>query len=102
MAMRGLALSNRDTWMYALALFAVQYLIVTLFPDVRGYSGWFLFAFIIGRFVGIQHPPSENEAPLSQGRVILGWIALIIFIICFAPNPLEIVEIIGGEGIQGT
>ncbi|MEQ1585608.1 MAG: site-2 protease family protein [Cyclobacteriaceae bacterium] len=102
MAMRGLALSNRDTWMYALALFAVQYLIVTIFPDVRGYSGWLLFAFIIGRFVGIQHPPSENEAPLSQGRVILGWIALIIFIICFAPNPLEIVEIIGAEGIQGT
>lgn len=102
MAMRGLALSNRDTWMYALGLFVVQYLIVTVFPDVRGYSGWLLFAFIIGRFVGIQHPPSENEAPLSQGRVILGWIALIIFIICFAPNPLEIVEIIGGEGIQGT
>lgn len=102
MAMRGLALSNRDTWMYALALFAVQYLIVTVFPDVRGYSGWLLFAFIIGRFVGIQHPPSENEAPLSQGRVILGWIALIIFIICFAPNPIEIVEIIGTGGIQGT
>ncbi|HRG78538.1 MAG TPA: site-2 protease family protein [Cyclobacteriaceae bacterium] len=102
MAMRGLALSNRDTWMYALALFAVQYLIVTLFPDVRGYSGWLLFAFIIGRFVGIQHPPSENEAPLSQGRVILGWIALIIFIICFAPNPLEIVEIVGEGQVIGT
>lgn len=102
MAMRGLALSNRDTWMYALALFAVEYLIVTVFPDVRGYSGWLLFAFIIGRLVGIQHPPSENEEPLSQGRVILGWIALIIFIICFAPNPLEIVEIVGTGGIQGT
>lgn len=102
MAMRGLSLSNRDTWMYALALFAVQYLLVTLFPDVQGYSGWLLFAFIIGRFVGIQHPPSVDEAPLSQGRVILGWIALIIFIICFAPNPLEIVEVIGTEGTQGT
>lgn len=102
MCMRGLGLSTRDTWMYALALFAVQYLIVSILPDVRGYSGWLLFAFIIGRFVGIQHPPSENEEPLSQGRVILGWIALLIFILCFAPNPLEMVEIVGAGETQGA
>jgi len=50
----------------------------------------------------IKLPPSENEAPLSQGRVVLGWIALIIFIICFAPNPLEIVEIVGEGQVIGT
>jgi membrane-associated protease RseP (regulator of RpoE activity) len=102
LAMRGLGLSNRDTWMYALALFATQYIMVTVFPAARGYSGWLLFAFIIGRFVGIQHPPSENEEPLNQTRVILGWIALIILIICFAPNPLELVEIIGSSDVQNS
>lgn len=94
MAMKGLQLSTRDTIMYALALFAIQYGIVSLFPHVRGYSGWLLFAFLIGRFVGIQHPPSDIEEKLSPTRVILGWIALLIFVLCFTPNPLEIIEVV--------
>lgn len=94
MAMKGLQLSTRDTIMYALALFAIQYGIVSLFPHVRGYSGWLLFAFLIGRFVGIQHPPSDIEEKLSPTRVILGWLALLIFVLCFTPNPLEIIEVV--------
>jgi len=96
LAMRGLQLSTKDTLMYALGLFAVQYLIVTVFPAVHGYSGWLLFAFLIGRFIGIQHPPSEDEQPLSSGRVMLGWLALIIFILCFTPNPLEMIQSVSG------
>lgn len=92
LALHGLQLSKRDTLMYALAIFAVQYVIVNLFPLVRGYSGWLLFAFLIGRFVGIAHPPSADEQPLSRGRVILGWVAVIIFVICFAPNPLDVIQ----------
>jgi membrane-associated protease RseP (regulator of RpoE activity) len=105
LSMRGLQWSQRDTWMYALALFAAQYLTVTLFPLVRGYSGWLLFAFIIGRFIGIQHPPSEVEEKLSRGRQLLGWLAVLIFFLCFAPNPLEIIEVIApsteGSAISG-
>jgi len=93
-SLRGLRLNNRDTWMYALALFAIQYGIVSVFPHIRGYSGWLLFAFLIGRFVGIQHPPSEIEEELSPARKILGWLALFIFIITFTPNPLEIIEVV--------
>ncbi len=102
MALRGLQVSERDTWMYALIIFTVQYAIVNVFPDVRGYPGWLLFAFIIGRFVGVQHPPSEIEQPLSQGRIILGWIALLIFILCFAPNPLELILIVPAEAGQSA
>jgi membrane-associated protease RseP (regulator of RpoE activity) len=101
LAMRGLAMPQRDTWMYAIGLFAIQYGIVSVFPHVIGYTGWLLFALIIGRFVGIQHPPSQDETSLSQGRIILGIIALIIFIICFTPNPLEIVEAVGSSQVSG-
>ena len=94
LAMRGLALSKRDTWMYALGIFVIQYGIVTAFPLVRGYSGWLLFSFLIGRFIGIQHPPSEIEERLSPARIALGWLALLIFVLCFAPNPLEIIEVL--------
>ncbi|MGE0589492.1 MAG: site-2 protease family protein [Cyclobacteriaceae bacterium] len=87
----GLGMKWRDTLMYAVAIFALQYLLANIFPGIEGYPGWLLFVFIIGRFVGVMHPPSEIEQPLDTSRVILGWIALVIFVITFAPKPLEIV-----------
>lgn len=85
----GLALSKRDTLMYTVVVFAAQYLIMFLFPAVTGYSGWLLFGFVIGRFVGIPHPPTELEQPLDTKRKILGWIALLIFIVSFTPQPIN-------------
>lgn len=87
----GLGLGWKDTLMYALSMFALQYLLATLIPGIEGYPGWLLFVFIIGRFIGVKHPPSEIEEPLNSERIALGWFALLVFVICFAPNPLEIV-----------
>ncbi|MEK6781580.1 MAG: site-2 protease family protein [Bacteroidota bacterium] len=89
LTLTGLKLPWKDTLMYAVIIFAIQYLISTFF-FVQGYSGWLLFVFIIGRFIGIAHPPSEIEEPLSIERKVLGWIALAIFVISFTPNPIEI------------
>ncbi len=94
LSLRSFGLTKRDTAMYAIAIFAVQYSIVAAFPHIRGYSGWLLFAFLIGRFIGIQHPPSEVEERLTPARVALGWFALLIFVLCFAPNPLEVIEVL--------
>lgn len=90
-AFKGLRLSTRDTIICALSVFAVQYALATFLPALKGYSGWLLFAFIIGRFIGIPHPPSEIEEPIGEERKILGWIALIIFVISFVPNPIDII-----------
>ncbi len=89
MCLTGLKWSWKNTLMTAVILFTVQYLLKIIFPGVSGYSTWTPFAFIIGRFIGIPHPPSEIEDPLSRGRIILGCIALIIFVLCFAPNPIH-------------
>jgi hypothetical protein len=43
--------------------------------------------------VKVAHPPSEIEEPLTTGRVILGIIAIVIFIICFTPQPLQLLFI---------
>ncbi len=64
-----------------------QLLVIYFFPEVRGYSGWMVFAFLIGRFLGVYHPPALFDQPLNTGRKILGWLALIIFILCFSPEP---------------
>ncbi len=86
----GLRLDWRNTMMLAVIIFATQYFTVMAFPGVQGYSGWLLFAFILGRFVSVPHPPTEIEEPLSAGRKLLGWLALVIFIICLTPDPLQL------------
>jgi membrane-associated protease RseP (regulator of RpoE activity) len=90
MSFKGLGLKDRDTLMYALLMFAVHISLVYFAPKAHGYEGWLLFGFILGRFIGVQHPPSEIEQPLDSGRVLLGWIALLVFILCFSPAPIVI------------
>jgi membrane-associated protease RseP (regulator of RpoE activity) len=71
----------------ALSIFVGQLLINYVFPQVQGYSGWLAFGFILGNFLGIFHPPAEIEQPLDTKRKILGWVSLLIFLLCFSPEP---------------
>lgn len=80
--------------MVAVMVFAAQYFTLYLFPSMNGFDGWWVFAFILGRFLGIYHPPSPDETPLDWKRKILGWCAFAIFILCFSPQPL-VIEFIG-------
>ncbi len=49
---------------------------------------WTLLTFLIG----FRHPPPLTEEPeIHRGRQILGWIALIAFILTFTPDPIRIV-----------
>lgn len=83
-----LKIAQRDRIMYALVMFAIQFMLTWIFPTVEGYPGWFLFILVISRFVGVEHPPSEIEVPLDPKRIVLGWLSLLIFILCFSPAPL--------------
>ncbi len=71
----------------AVIIFAAQFFAAMFLPEWKVWSGWLLFAFIIGRFLGVKHPPVEQNKPLSLERQILGWIALLIFIGSFSPTP---------------
>ena len=79
---------NRLLW--AVGVFAAQFFTLQFFPEAEGYNGWLLFAFIIGRFIGIDYPAARIEEPLDVKRKVLGWIALVVFILCFSPAPLII------------
>ncbi|HEY4654509.1 MAG TPA: site-2 protease family protein [Cyclobacteriaceae bacterium] len=91
--LQGLKLPFRDTFMYAVTIVAFLLLVAWLFPDLKGFSGWLVFGLLVGRLLGIYHPPSEVELPLNPGRVILGWICLLIFLLSFSPVPLSITEV---------
>lgn len=89
LCLTGLRLPMLYTVIYAVALVAGVLLMAWLLPNVHGFSGWLFFGFIIGRFLGVQHPQTEIEVPLDQNRRILGWICLIIFILTFSPQPIS-------------
>ena len=79
--------SRRDIALLAVSVFSTQFLLSYIFPGIEGYSGWLVFCFLIGRFLGVYHPPALDQRPLSPLRKILGWLALIVFILCFSPKP---------------
>jgi membrane-associated protease RseP (regulator of RpoE activity) len=54
-----------------------------------GWPGWWLWAFMSGLW-GLGHPPVHDiHVPLGRERVIVGWIALAVFVLTFAPIPFS-------------
>ena len=71
----------------ALSIVAVQFGVSFFFPQAEGYSGFLVFGFVLGRFLGVYHPETEEDEPLSTNRQWLGWLALLVFMLCFSPKP---------------
>ena len=71
------------TWIMIIQIFASHFL-----PEIPYYGISMMFAFLIGRFLGIDHPKAVVDTPLDLKRKILGWIALAVFVISFTPRPL--------------
>ncbi|KQS30807.1 site-2 protease family protein [Dyadobacter sp. Leaf189] len=78
--------------MCSLIIVVLQFALSYLRPDLQGSTGFLPFVFILGRFLGIKHPETEQNEPLDTPRIILGICALIIFVISFSPTPFIIVE----------
>ncbi len=76
----------------AVATFAIQVGIKYQFPAIQPNMIWVIYAFMGVRFIGLDHPPALMEHPLSRGRMWLGWIAILIFILTFSPSPVSIFE----------
>ena len=68
----------------------IQVIIAKVLPEAVNYGNgvYIVFAFIFGRFLGIDHPKAMDDSPLDLKRKVLGWIALAVFIISFTPRPL--------------
>jgi len=73
----------------ALSLFTLQYGQQVLGLQLPGYSGWLAFGLLLGRFLGVHHPPAVYEEGLNPMRKAIGILALVLFIMCFVPKPLE-------------
>ena len=83
------------SWVLSLGVVVIQFLLsyIPQIATLHGFSGFLPFIFLLGRFLGIYHPEVEIDEPLDFKRKLLGWITLIIFILCFSPYPFMQIDI---------
>ncbi len=55
------------------------------------WPGWILWVFILSRVIGLHHPPTSFDHPLSAPRQLSGWTAIAIFVLTFTPVPFSII-----------
>ncbi|GMQ24192.1 site-2 protease family protein [Algoriphagus sp. oki45] len=80
-------LSTQSKWTFALSIAASQYVLSFIQPEWEGYQGWLFFAFLLGRVMGLRHPEVSGFVTLDTKRKWIGWIAVVVFILCFSPRP---------------
>lgn len=51
---------------------------------------WLFWSFFTAFVIKIEHPPVRFEQPLTTGRKIVGWLSMLIFILCISVNPLTL------------
>ena len=69
-----------------------QGFVICLIPlGVFYWQGWLLWIAIL-LFMGFRHPITLDDAlPLERRHIWLGWLALIMFVLCFTPMPFYII-----------
>ena len=84
------------SWIISLSVVVAQFLLsyIPQIANLHGFSGFLPFIFLLGRVLGVYHPEVEIDEPLDFKRKLLGWLTLIIFILCFTPYPFMEVDIL--------
>ncbi|MTI87442.1 MAG: site-2 protease family protein [Balneolaceae bacterium] len=89
------AFKREEKWVYTSLLISVASSSIYLFFDTTAMSSqpsfiWVVWSFFIAFMVGAEHPPIAREEKLSTSRQVIGWLSMLIFILCISPNPLYI------------
>lgn len=48
--------------------------------------GWLVWVVLIRFVIKIEHPDIGDDEPLSVGRKIIGWAAIVVLMLCFSPQ----------------
>jgi hypothetical protein len=47
---------------------------------------------------GARHPQTiDEDVPLDRGRLVLAAFAVIMFVLCFTPSPIEPLDLVAGR-----
>lgn len=81
------------TWIQSMAVLSIAitaaYTFITggMDPGKASFI-WLVWSFFIAFVVKVEHPPVDIEEKLSPGRRVIGWLSMIIFLLCISPNPI--------------
>lgn len=53
---------------------------------------WVVWCFFLAYFVKMEHPPVLYPEELTPTRKVLGWISMIVFILCISPSPIQVLS----------
>ena len=56
-----------------------------------GYLGWAVWCVLLVFLVRIEHPPVAYRTPLSRRQRLLGYLSILLFVLCFSIKPLYFV-----------
>lgn len=76
-----------------IGLLGLAALVVHFLPelaDTFGYSAWLLWVGLIVFLIRVDHPPVLVHEPLTPGRRALGYVCLVLFVLCFSIQPIYI------------
>jgi membrane-associated protease RseP (regulator of RpoE activity) len=55
------------------------------------WNGWWMWVFLILFLVRIKHPPVlDLDLPLDRKRKIIGWVTMVLFLLCIHPVPFAV------------
>ena len=65
-----------------------------------GWTGWLMWAAFARFFFKPAHPVLLNDEPLDGRRMIIGWIAVLVFVLSFSPNGIYERSMQDGAGLM--
>ncbi len=69
---------------------SMSLILIMILLGLLSWEGWFVWAALL-LILGLRHPPILSwEVPLDRKRKVIGWFALVIFILTFIPVPFKI------------
>lgn len=55
-----------------------------------GWTGWLFWAMILFFVIKVDHPQINDSTQLDSNRKLLGWLSIIILVLCFSSAPFQI------------
>lgn len=79
-----------SVWVGSLLFTGVWLLFIKESLTDQGSLIWLVWSFFVAYFVKLEHPPTLSVQPLDRRRKILGWVSMIIFVLCFSFQPITL------------
>ena len=74
------------------------FFVIVLGLGFLGWQGWFLWAFLLGFVLRVDHPDTQDsDTPLDPVRKAAAWATIGIFVVTFMPVPLSVLDAVPGS-----